>query len=83
MKMLVLVALAHGPVVLYALFKSQLLAIGCAHAGAFIYIAFEIVVEELSGPLTSTSQKLRRFACYTTMFAGFVLVALLQLVHDG
>jgi zinc transporter ZupT len=51
--------------------------------GAFIYIAFEIVLEELSGPLTSSTQKLRRFACYATMFAGFVLVALLQLVHSS
>ena len=51
-------------------------------AGAFVYIALEIVLDDFSGPLLTRQAKLRRVLCFLAMLAGLTLVALLQMIND-
>ena len=52
-------------------------------AGAFVYIALEIVLDDFSGPLLTRQAKLRRVLCFLAMLAGLTLVALLQMINDN
>ena len=51
-------------------------------AGAFIFVGgCELIAMEFSSEANRGKSRFRRAALFLAVFAGFVLVALLQLVH--
>ena len=53
-------------------------------AGAFIFVGgYELIATEFSNERNLGKHKFRRAGLFVFVFAGFVLVALLQLVHGS
>lgn len=61
---------------------TKLLRLYADVAGAFIFVGgCELVATEFSGEANRGKNRVRRGLLFLAVFAGFVLVALLQLVH--
>ncbi len=53
-------------------------------AGAFIFVGgYELIATEFTNERNLGKSKYRRAGLFVPIFAGFVLVALLQLVHGS
>ena len=53
-------------------------------AGAFIFVGgYELIATEFSSDKNLGKSRFRRAGLFVFVFAGFVLVALLQLVHGS
>lgn len=73
----------YGACIYRLLCAQQVLKMVCV-AGAFIFVGgYELIATEFTNERNLGKSKYRRAGLFLPIFAGFVLVALLQLVHGS
>lgn len=73
----------YGACIYKLLCAQPMLTTGCV-AGAFIFVGgYELIATEFTNERNLGKSKYRRAGLFLPIFAGFVLVALLQLVHGS
>ncbi len=73
----------HGAGIYRRLCAQHVLKAVCV-AGAFIFVGgYELIATEFTNERNLGKSKYRRAGLFLPIFAGFVLVALLQLVHGS